>query len=114
MKTIFAKMRTILGNPLRFLLNDLLPQDKNDSAGLGPFRLPSDAAWMERAAHLHDLAFRDSPESKDRLSEVDAELFWRWTLEAHSHPDPIQRCRRMGQICKYWPLARAIGRYVWR
>lgn len=111
MKKILTR---ILGNPLRFLLNDLLPQDENDSAGLGPFRLPSDAAWMERAAHLHDLAFRDADFSGRRLSEEDSQLFWRWALEAHSHPDPIQRCKRMGQICKYWPLARAVGRYVWK
>jgi hypothetical protein len=108
------KIYRIFRNPLRFLLNEVLPQDQNDSAGLGPFRLPDDARWMERAAHLHDLAFRDSPESGDRLSAVDAHLFWRWAMEANSHPDPIQRCKRMGQICKYWPLARAVGRYVWK
>lgn len=99
-------------NPLKWLLN-LLPVDKDDSAGWGPFRLPDDAEWMQRAARLHDQAFRESGESGQRLSEADSDLFWRWTLLAHNAEDPIERCRRMQQICKYWPLARGFGRYLW-
>jgi hypothetical protein len=97
-------------NPLKWLLN-LLPQDPSDEAGWGPFRLPADADWMQRAARLHDIEFRESVTSGRRLSEVDSDLFWRWALLARNAEDPMEQCRRMKQICKYWPIARKVGRY---
>lgn len=101
-------------NPLKWFLNKVLPQDSDDSAGYGPFRLPSpDCDWMQRAAQLHDISFRESATSGERLSEADANLFWRWAFEAHYEADPIVRCRKFDQICTYWPIARKFGRYLW-
>lgn len=99
-------------NPLRWFLN-LFPPDSNDTAGWGPFRLPSPRCdWMQRAAKLHDYAFTHETELS-RLSEEDAKLFYRWTLEADSEPDALERCRMYGDICTYWPYARFFGRYLW-
>ncbi len=100
-------------NPLKWLLNRL-PVDSSDSAGVGPFRLPAPRCdWMQRAAKLHDNDFLNSHDGSKRLSEADADLFWRWALEAHAEQDPIERCRKFSDICKYWPLARRFGRYFW-
>lgn len=99
-------------NPLRWLIN-LFPPEKDNSAGWGPFRLPADAEWMERAAKLHDFDFVESATSGQRLSQADSELFWRWALEADAEEDPIKRCKKFGQICEYWPIARKAGRYFW-
>lgn len=99
---------------LKKLLNYILPEDPDDSAGYGPFRLPSpECDWMARAATLHDWEFTNAEKSGKRLSEVDWELFYRWVLEAKSEQDPAKRCHRAREICRYWPLARIAGRYLW-
>ena len=61
-------------NPLKWVVNNLLPQDKNDRAGVGPFRPPE---WMDRAARLHDISYLNSATSGERQSESDWDLFWR-------------------------------------
>lgn len=99
-------------NPLKWILN-LFPPEKNDSAGWGPFRLPEDAKWMERAAPRHDYEFEHSADSGRRLSEEDAHLFYAWSLMANAEVDPLRRCKKYEQMCKYWPLARGFGRYLW-
>lgn len=100
-------------NPLKWFIN-LFPAESDDTAGWGPFRLPSpECDWMQRAAKLHDWAFANAKAEGRRLSEIDALLFHRWVLEADSCQDPIERCKRYGHICKYWPYARAVGRYLW-
>jgi len=100
-------------NPLKWLLSKL-PQDPSTKAGWGPFRLPADCEWMQRAAELHDYDYARSATSGQRLSDADAALFWRWAFEAHHEDDPIKRCRKFTQICRYWPIARNFGRYLWR
>ena len=67
---------------LKKILNKILPEDPDDSAGYGPFRLPDSCQWMQRAAMLHDYSFKDAATSGEKLSAVDAQLFYRWTLEA--------------------------------
>ena len=99
-------------NPLKWLIN-LFPPEVNDKAGIGPFRLPKRCEWMQRAAKLHDYEFENVSENGKRLSEVDADLFWRWALEAHSEIEPMKRCQKFGDICTFWPLARKVGRYFW-
>lgn len=99
-------------NPLKWFIN-LFPPDSNDAAGWGPFRLPDDAAWMNRAAVRHDYEFVKSKDSGRKLSAEDAHLFYAWTLEANAEEDDIKRCHMYSQICKYWPYARAVGRYLW-
>jgi hypothetical protein len=100
-------------NPLKWLIN-LFPPEADDSAGMGPFRLPSPRCdWMQRAARLHDYEFENASANGKRLSEVDADLFWRWAIEAHAQVDTMKRCQMYGDICRYWPIARAVGRYAW-
>jgi len=106
---------SFFSNPLKYILNNWLPQDSNNSAGWGPFRLPSpECDWMQRAAEQHDYEYQHSGDqgNRERCSEADARLFANWVRAADSF-DPIERCRRYGQICKYWPLARGFGRYLW-
>lgn len=100
-------------NPLRWILN-LLPTDESDTAGWGPFRLPSpECDWMQPAARKHDQDFREAPTSGERLSTVDARLFENWCRAAKTF-DPLETCERYEQICKYWPIARRFGRYFWK
>lgn len=106
-------------NPLRWLLNLRRPE-ANDSAGYGPFRLPEDARWMEIAAIKHDADYEvsDTPKlvtvyDNARRSESDAHLFYAWSLQANAEKDPIKRCKMYGQICRYWPIARYGGQYLW-
>lgn len=99
-------------NPLKWFIN-LFPPEEDNSAGIGPFRLPDDAKWMERATPRHDYEFLHSATSGRKLSEEDAHLFYAWTLIANAEPHPIKRCRMYSQICEYWPIARSAGRYFW-
>lgn len=98
-------------NPLKWILN-LLPTDESDTAGWGPFKLDPEHPF-QRAARLHDISFRNSATSGERLSEVDWQLFWRFAMIARAEQDPIKRCRLANDICKYWPLARSFGRYLY-
>lgn len=98
-------------NPLKWFLN-LLPVDESDDAGWGPFKLPPEHPF-HRAARLHDISFRNSGSNTERLSEADWLLFWRFVMLARAEPDPIQRCHLAMDACKYWPLARHFGRYLW-
>lgn len=99
-------------NPLKWFIN-LFPPEENNSAGIGPFRLPEEARWMERAVPRHEYEFVHSATSGRKLSGEDAHLFYAWTLIANAEPDTIKRCRMYSQICEYWPYARAVGRYFW-
>lgn len=106
-------------NPLRWLLNLRRPE-ANNSAGWGPFRLPEDAKWIERAAVEHDFDYllSETPELLTEYdhatrSESDAHFFYVLCLLANAEKDPIKRCKMYGQICKYWPVARYGGQYLW-
>lgn len=94
----------------------------NPAAGvsIGPInlRLPESERWMERAASLHDDDYLNSETGDKTESAADFDLFWRWTLEAHScifYGNTIEACRRAQAIAFYWPLARRVGQLVyWR
>lgn len=75
--------------------------------------MPKRCEWMQRGANLHDWDYEHAKEEPKRLSESDGDLFWRWALEAHAEQDPIERCRKYRDICRYWPYARYLGRYFW-
>lgn len=103
-------------NPLKWLLNKLPSSSEVDpanAAGWGPFRLPARCKWMQRAAALHDWEFDNAEKEGKQLSQVDWDLFRRWSLEANAELDPIKRCRMAKDICTYWPYARGFGRYLW-
>lgn len=101
-------------NPIKWFVN-LFPPEQNDSAGWGPFRLPEEAKWIERAAQIHDWEFENASADGKRLSQIDMEFFDRLCLLAKNiaGDDYMLRCRMYGHICKYWSIARDVGRYFW-
>ena len=99
-------------NPLKWLLSKF-PSDPSNQAGWWFFRLPARCEWMQRAAALHDWEFENAKKEGKPLSQVDFDLFRRWTLQANAELDPIKRCRMAKDICTYWPYARGFGRYLW-
>lgn len=109
-------------NPLKWLQIHLLKRDMNPAAGvsIGPInlRLPASESWMERSAGLHDYDYLHSDSGDKSESAADFDLFYRWTLEAHSQVlagNSIEACRRANAICFYWPLARRVGQLIyWR
>ena len=68
---------------------------------------------MQRAANLHDWDYDTGPKEGKRLSQVDAELFKRWSLEALSCEDPMDACHRIMDVCRYWPIARRAGHLLY-
>lgn len=94
-------------------LAKLLPVDENDSAGFGPFRLPKSADWMQSVFRYHDYYYRIGPKQGMRLSDIDWRIFKALTIAAEIPEDPMERCRRARQICRYWPLMRVFGHYLY-
>lgn len=105
-------MKTFWTNPGYWLLGRGEPEADN-SAGWGPFRLPKECAWMQRAARQHDARYRESATQTMRRSEADAELFRNWCRAADAAFDSIERCKRYLQICKYFPYVRDFGGFFW-
>ena len=100
-------------------LSKIWPEDKTGRAGVWPFVLPEDHPFnqvLKRAVELHDTEYdlHHQNESTSRESEVDWALFWRLVLIASKEEDSIKRCYLAGEICKYWPYARAGGRLAWK
>lgn len=91
-------------------LAKLIPRDPRDTAGIGPFRIPSDHPF-QRAAPTHDFRY-DNP-TEQRLSEVDWELFNAWFFITRAEPDPIKRCHLARDMCDWWPYARIAGHYLY-
>lgn len=110
-------MTSFFSNPLKYILNNWLPQDSNDSAGWGPFRLPSpECDWMQEGARVHDYQYEHSGDRGNdmRASESDGQLFRNWCRAAEAEFDPLKKCKRYAQICKYWPYVRLLGpSYLW-
>ena len=90
-----------------------LPVDENDSAGFGPFRLPESASWMESVFKYHDYYYRIGPELDMKLSDIDWRVFKALVIKAETEPNLIKRCRRVRQICRYWPIMRTFGHYMY-
>jgi hypothetical protein len=95
------------------LLAKLLPVDQSDAAGYGPFRLPKEAAWMESVFEYHDHYYRVGPQAGMRLSDIDWRVFKALTIAAEEAEDPMDRCHRATQICKYWLPMRKFGHYLY-
>jgi hypothetical protein len=105
---------SFFSNPLKYILTKILPRDTNDSAGYGPFRLPSpECDWMQKGAKQHDI---DYTEGNVPRSVADTTLFISWVLEAWrlDKEDGIKLCNKFEQICFYWVIARKGGQYLWR
>lgn len=99
---------------MSWLKKKVFPSDPNPVCGYGPFSLPEDHPFT-RACVLHDHEFQLAEQglTEKTLAEADAELFFRWTLIANSQVMIEDKIRLMGEICKYWPLARKVGWILW-
>lgn len=81
----------------------------------GPFELPARAAWMRRAANLHNWEKAEGGLSLERdIAEEDFLLLYRWILEASAEKDPIERVKKALDIIDLWPIARKFGRFFLR
>lgn len=91
-------------------LKKILPHDKEEGCGYGPFKLRMDHPFS-RACGLHDYGFDDAAngEAEKTLDELDWDLFYRWVLIAKAEQDPRRRIYLVWDIIKCWPLARAGG-----
>jgi hypothetical protein len=90
-----------------------IPRDPNNTGGFGPFRLPKRALWMNQVFKYHDYYYDIGPKSKMRLSEIDWRIFKALTITAEQPEDWMERCHRAKDICKYWPLMRSFGHYLY-
>lgn len=94
-------------------LAKLLPRDPNNTAGYGPFRLPDDCDWMQPVFSAHDRYYDVGPDAQMSLSEIDWRIFKALTIAAELPEDTIERCHRAHQICRYWPIMRSVGHYLY-
>ncbi len=94
-------------------LAKLLPTDKNNSAGYGPFRLPDRCEWMQSVFSYHDYYYLIGPDADMRLSDIDWRIFKALTIAAELPDDPMERCHRAKDICEYWPIMRSVGHYLY-
>ncbi len=94
-------------------LAKLLPRDESNTGGFGVFRLPEDAEWMNGAFKYHDYYYDIGPDQDMRLSDIDWRTFKALVILAEQAEDPMDRCNRARQICKYWPIMRSAGHYLY-
>ena len=87
----------------------LIPRDPSNEAGMGPFRLPESARWMDSVFVMHDHYYDVGPENNMRLSDIDWRIFKALTILAEQPEDTIERCHRAYDICRYWPIMRSFG-----
>jgi hypothetical protein len=90
-----------------------LPRDPNNTGGFGPFRLPKRALWMNEIFKYHDLWYDIGPKHGMRLSDIDCRVWKGLCLLAEEEPDLIKRCHMYHDICRYWPIMRSAGHYLY-
>lgn len=100
---------------LRKIIRTILPVDRDNSCGYGPFKLPEDHPFTP-ACNLHDWEFdqanKGAPDKP--LDKADWDLFYRWVLIANNSTGSYEeKCALAMQICKLWPLARTFGGVLW-
>jgi hypothetical protein len=95
-------------------LKKLLPEDSSNDCGYGPFKLPHDHPFT-RGCNLHDFEFAQAHRGKGEksLDQVDWELFYRWVMIARAETTHSGKCALARDICRYWPLARGFGGFLW-
>lgn len=100
---------------LKIIANQI-PRDSDNSGGFGPFRLPEEAAaWMSEIFEYHDRYYDIGPTLTPPmpLSEIDWRIFRALTIKAESAETDIERCHRAHDICRYWPVMRSVGHYLY-
>lgn len=90
-----------------------LPRDPNNTGGFGPFRLPERAQWMNDVFKYHDHYYDVGPVSGMTRAEIDVRVWKALTIRAELEPDLIQRCHMYHDICRYWPIMRSAGYYLY-
>lgn len=101
-------------NPLKWILKQFLPLDPSNKAGLGPFRLPERCAWMEPIFAYHDKYYVEGPALGMRLSDIDCRIFYALVANVRqSDLDPIVKCNRIEDICKFWYIMHTAGPYLY-
>jgi len=68
---------------------------------------------MQSVFEMHDRYYDIGPASEMRLSEIDWRIFKALTIAAELPDDPMDRCHRAADICKYWPIMRSAGHYLY-
>lgn len=99
-------------DPLKWLAR-LLPIDPRNDAGFGPFRLPKRCEWMQAVFRYHDHYYIEGPKVGMRLSEIDWRIFKALTIAADEPEDWMHKCHRARDICRYWPIMRSAGHYLY-
>lgn len=99
-------------DPLKWLAR-LIPRDPNNTGGFGPFRLPERAQWMNAVFKYHDHYYDVGPESGMKRGDIDWRVFKALVILAEQAEDEVQRCHRAHDICKYWPIMRSAGYYLY-
>lgn len=99
---------------IRAILSKWIPEDPSPQCGYGPLSLPIDHPFT-RGCALHDFAFLEAKEgvSERSLEEEDILLFRRWFYIATNASSVEERIMLLHDICRYWPLARGLGPYLW-
>lgn len=90
-----------------------IPRDPETKAGFGPFEISEEAKWMESVLQYHDLYYDIGPEKDMRLSDIEWRIFKALTIAAEQVEDPMERCKRAKHICRYWPIMRSAGHYLY-
>lgn len=94
-------------------LAKFIPRDPDNTGGFGPFRLPKRAEWMNQVFKYHDYYYDIGPGMGMRLSDIDWRIFKALTIAAELAEDPMEKCHRAKDICKYWPIMRSAGHYLY-
>jgi len=95
-------------NPFRWLVRQI-PEDPSDEPGFWFLRLPKRCDWMRSVFRYHDYFYRIGPKYDMRLSDIDWRTFKALVIAAEVPEDPMERCHRANDICRYWRLARIGG-----
>lgn len=99
---------------LRKLFRKVLPLDKSNDCGYGPFKLPHDHPFT-RACELHDYPYEQGLIGKEEhpLDYEDWMLFWRCVLIIKAEQRVERRMELVWDLIKIFPLARAGGKILW-
>jgi len=99
---------------IRRIFRRILPHDDAIGCGYGPFKLPPDHPFTPGCT-LHDYEFDEAHAGRGTkgIQQVDWELFYRWVLIAKAQQTYATKCALAREICRYWPLAHAVGGYLW-
>lgn len=68
---------------------------------------------MNQVFVMHDHYYDVGPAAGMPRAEIDWRIFKALTILAEQEPDLIQRCHKVHDICRYWPIMRGAGFYLY-